>query len=73
MSTKLLNTFLLTQLSVIPLTAIAERIGTNNINFCFFCSDGSCEGTCVGCCADGCAGACYGNCDGTSASHLTNS
>lgn len=77
MLTKLLNTFLITRLSAIPLTAIAEHIGTDNINFYSFCSDdGSCEGTCVGCCADGCAGECYGGCDGTcggtSASHLTN-
>ena len=81
MLTKLLNTFLITQLSIVPLTAVDEPIGTNVVNFNSYCNDGSCAGTCTGCCADGCAGSCadgcegecYGACDGTSANHLTNS
>lgn len=73
MLTTLLNTFLITQLSIVPLAAVDEPIGTNIVNFNSYCNDGSCAGTCTGCCADGCAGECYGACDGTSANHLTNS
>lgn len=70
MLTKLLNTFLITQLSIVPLTAVDEPIGTNIVNFYPHCNDGSCAGTCTGCCADGCAGDCYGACDGTSTGYI---
>lgn len=70
MLTKLLNAFLIKQLSIVPLTVIDEHIGTNTVNFYYFCNDGSCKGTCSGCCADGCAGVCYGGCDGTSTGYI---
>ena len=77
MLTKLLNSFLMEQLNLIPLAATSTD---SSYQAYTRCSDGSCSGDCVGgCdgtargdygtpCSDGsCSGDCVGGCEGTPA------